>query len=133
MVIKIVERQSFTYTYSASANKEIQEIRKKYLPTEESKLNELKRLDRRVQTAGMAEALSIGVGGMMIFGTGMCVGLDVLGGGMLLSVILCTVGTAIMIPAYFIYRAIARRVGAKYIPKILKLADELDQSKGHTA
>ena len=37
---------TFSYKYSAKDNKEIQEIRKKYLPKTESKLEELKRLER---------------------------------------------------------------------------------------
>lgn len=39
------QENTFTYKYSAKENKEVQEIRKKYLPQSESKLDELKRLD----------------------------------------------------------------------------------------
>jgi len=46
---------TFIYSYSAKENKEVQEIRKKYLPQEESKLDELRRLDSAVQTSGMME------------------------------------------------------------------------------
>lgn len=53
----ISQDNTFSYKYSAVENKEIQEIRKKYLPQSESKLEELKRLDMQVQNAGMAESL----------------------------------------------------------------------------
>lgn len=52
----------FSYIYSAKENKEILEIRKKYLPREESKLDELKRLDKIVQTSGTVESLCAGIG-----------------------------------------------------------------------
>ena len=117
----------FSYHYSASDNQEIQEIRKKYLPQEESKMDELKRLDHIVQIAGMSESLIIGIGGCLIFGIGMCLGLDVIEGNMLLTVLASLVGTAGMIAAYPVYRKIYRRTKAKLAPRILELADELTQ------
>ena len=36
------QETTFIYNYSAKENKEVQEIRNKYLPREESKLEELK-------------------------------------------------------------------------------------------
>ncbi len=54
--MKLKENQTmentFNYTYSAKENAEILEICKKYLPQCESKLEELKRLDKAVQAAG---------------------------------------------------------------------------------
>lgn len=51
----------FSYTYSASANQEVLNIRKKYWPQEESKVDELKRLDHLVQNSGVIESLSAGM------------------------------------------------------------------------
>ena len=118
----IVENQIFSYTYSASVNKEVQEIRKKYIPKEESKLDILKRLDRQVQNAGTLESLAAGILGALIFGVGMCAGLDVIGGGM----ILCIVGVFLMIPAYPLYRILSNKAKEKYVPQILKLTDEIE-------
>lgn len=56
------QENTFSYKYSEKEAKEIQEIRKKYLPQGESKLDELKRLDRVVQNSGMVESLCIGIG-----------------------------------------------------------------------
>lgn len=122
----IVENQIFSYTYSASVNKEVQEIRKKYIPKEESKLDILKRLDRQVQNAGTLESLAAGILGALIFGVGMCAGLDVIGGGMILAVILCIVGVFLMIPAYPLYRILSNKAKEKYVPQILKLTDEIE-------
>lgn len=45
----------FRYSYSAKQNEEVLSIRNKYLPQPESKLEELKRLDQCVNSAGMAD------------------------------------------------------------------------------
>ena len=75
----------FRYRYSAAQNSEVRSIREKYLPRQESKLDELRRLDRRVQSAGLAEALSIGAAGCPLFGLGLCIAMHVLGGSTLLG------------------------------------------------
>ena len=71
---------SFYYRYSAKQHREVEDIRKKYLPKEESKIDRLRRLDKRVRLAGMIESLTVGIIGCLIFGIGMCFGLDVFGG-----------------------------------------------------
>ena len=60
------QNTTFVYSYSAKENKEIQEIRKKYLPKSESTLDELKRLDGMVQSSGTVPALIVGIIGCLI-------------------------------------------------------------------
>lgn len=116
---------TFHYTYSASQNQEVLAIRQKYMPREESKLEELKRLDHSVQQSGMLESLSVGVTGCLVFGLGLCLAMKVIGDSMLLGVIVGIIGAAIMIPAYPIYRAVSAKVRAKLTPRILQLVSEL--------
>lgn len=116
---------SFNYTYSAARNQEVQAIRKKYLPPEEDKLDELKRLDRLVQTSGVAQALCAGIIGCLIFGLGMCMAMEVIGGGLLMGVAVSLVGAAVMLPAYPIQRTISSKKKAELTPRILQLAAEL--------
>ena len=78
------QENTFSYKYSAKENKEVEEIRKKYLPQSESKLEELKRLDGRVQSSGVLEALCVGIGGLLLFGLGMCLAMQVIGSGALM-------------------------------------------------
>ena len=66
------QETTFIYKYSAKENAEVQAIRKKYLPREESKLEELKRLDCMVQNSGTMESLCVGIGGTLVLGIGMC-------------------------------------------------------------
>ena len=83
-----MQKDIFTYSYSAKENAEVQAIRKKYLPKSESKLEELKRLDEMVQASGMVESLSAGIGGALIFGLGMCLAMQVIGSGLIMMIAL---------------------------------------------
>ena len=123
-----MENKSFTYNYSAARNKEVESIRRKYMPREESKLETLKRLDYRVQSAGMIEGLCLGIIGALVFGIGMCFFLDVFAGAAWLTAILMICGTLLMIPAYPIYRRIARKTKAALTPEILRLSEEIMKS-----
>ena len=119
---------TFSYRYSAQENKEVQEIRKKYLPKSESKLEELKRLDRQVQSSGLIEGLSAGIGGLLVFGLGMCFSMQVLGNGiifMILGVLIGIIGAALMAVAYPVYRRAYKKAKEKYAPRILELSAEL--------
>lgn len=120
-----MESKPFTYNYSAARNKEIESIRKKYMPHEESKLETLKRLDNRVQSAGMLVGLCLGLGGALLFGVGMCFGLGALVGAAWLKYLFGAVGVAVMIPAYPVYKRIAKKVKAELTPEILRLSEEL--------
>ena len=117
--------QAFSYTYSAKENQEVLDIRKKYLPREETKLEELKRLDELVQSSGIVEGLSAGIGGTMLLGLGMCLAMEVIGNAIWLGVILGLIGIAGMIGAFPIYRKFFRKAKAQHINRILQLTEEL--------
>jgi len=122
------QETTFIYNYSAKENKEIQDIRSKYLPREESKLEELKRLDYTVQNSGMIESLCAGIGGVLIFGLGLCLAMQVIGSGVfsiVLGILLGIVGMIGMIIAYPVYRKMVQKAKADYAPRILQLTDEL--------
>ena len=124
-----MENEIFTYQYSAKTNKEVERIRSKYLPPEENKLERLRTLDRRVQSAGMLWGLTLGLVGCLIFGIGMCFGLDVLGGADWLTLLFCAAGTILMIPAYPVYRHIAKKTKETLAPEILRLSEEIMNSR----
>jgi len=120
-----MENNTFSYNYSAARNKEVESIRKKYMPKEESKLKRLKRLDLHVQMAGTIESLCFGILGALVFGIGMCFFLDVFAGAAWFSALFMVIGTLIMIPAYPIYRRIALKTKAELAPEILRLSEEI--------
>lgn len=115
----------FNYQYSAKQNNEIERIRSKYLPREENKMDTLRRLDSRVQNAGVIESLVIGIIGSLVFGIGMCFGLDVFGGGDWLTVLFCAIGASLMIPAHPVYKHIAKKTKERLTPEILRLSEEI--------
>lgn len=125
-------KDTFIYNYSAKENAEVQAIRKKYLPREESKLEELKRLDYTVQTSGMVESLSAGIGGALIFGLGMCLAMQIIGSEMILrilGVLVAIVGIVGMLVAYPIYRKVFEKTKEKHMPRILELTADLTGNK----
>ena len=123
-----MENNTFSYNYSAARNKEVESIRRKYMPHEESKLERLKKLDLRVQMAGTIESLCFGIVGALVFGIGMCFFLDAFAGAAWITVLLMVLGTIIMIPAYPIYRRIARKTKTELTPEILRLSEEIMKS-----
>ena len=127
-----MQKDMFTYSYSAKENAEVQAIRKKYLPKSESKLEELKRLDEMVQASGMTESLSAGIGGALVLGLGMGLAMQVIGSGivmMVLGVLIGIAGMIGMLVAYPVYRKIFKRTKEKYAPRILELTAELTGEK----
>ena len=120
-----MNENAFSYTYSAACNQEVLNIRKKYLPKEETKLEELKRLDHLVQNSGVMEALIIGVGGCLIFGVGMCFGLGVFGTVTWPAMIFGLIGLVGMVFAYPVNRKCYNKAKNAYLPRILELTAEL--------
>ena len=120
-----MKENTFSYTYSATCNQEVLNIRKKYLPKEESKLEELKRLDHLVQNAGVMEALIVGVVGCLIFGVGMCFGLGVFGPVTWPAVIFGLIGAIGMIFTYPVNRKCYNKMKDQHLPRILELTAEL--------
>ena len=119
------QENAFCYTYSARDNQEVLEIRRKYLPREETKLEELKRLDSLVRNSGVMESLIAGVGGCLIFGLGMCLAMEVIGHTVWLGILLGMIGTAGMLAAYPVYRSAFARAKALHTPRILELTAQL--------
>ena len=116
---------AFSYTYRATCNQEVLNIRKKYLPREETKLEELKRLDSLVQNSGVTQSLCAGIGGCLVFGLGLCLAIEVIGQMIWLGVILGLVGAVGMLVAYPVYRKFFNKAKAQHTPRILELAAEL--------
>ena len=111
-----MNENAFSYTYSATCNQEVLNIRKKYLPKEETKLEELKRLDSLVQNSGVTESLCAGIGGCLIFGLGLCLAMEVIGQMIWLGVILGLVGAVGMLAAFPVYRKFFNKAKARHTP-----------------
>ena len=85
-----------------------------------------------VQNSGTLESLCAGIGGALVFGLGLCLAMQVIGSGVLttvLGVLLGIVGMVSMIVAYPIYRKVFTNAKTKYAPRILELTAELTGGK----
>lgn len=117
----------FEYTYSAKQQTELENIRKKYLPREESKMDRLRRLDESVTRLGTMISIIVGIAGTLIMGFGMCLCLE--WNLFVPGVIVGVVGMAILAAAYPIYSKITQKRRDKIASEILRLTDEIENKK----
>ena len=68
----VMDKAGFEFTYSAKQQEEVERIRNKYIPKEESKMEKLIRLDKQAERPGTIASIAVGTIGTLIFGVGMC-------------------------------------------------------------
>ena len=115
----------FHYTYSAKQQEEIQQIREKYLPKTEDKMEQLRRLDRSATKKGTIVSVALGVIGCLVMGIGMCCTMEWAGRWFVPGIIIGVIGIVMIALAYPLYEHITKKERKKIAPLILKLADEL--------
>lgn len=121
------EKEEFVYTYSAQTNKEIEKIREKYLPKQESKLEMLIRLDKQTEKKGQAVSIALGVVGSFLLGIGMCctmvwdIGIIM----MIVGIIVGLFGIGIIGLAYPTYKKLTEKERAKVAEQMIALSNEL--------
>ena len=125
-----MENHSFEYTYSAQQQQEVEAIRQKYLPKEEDKMEQLRRLHAIPVQKAQAAALSAGVVGTLIMGTGMSLVMteigDLLGSlAIVAGITVGIVGIVLAALAYPIYNRVLKKQRQKIAPEILRLSEEL--------
>ncbi len=123
------EQNTFRYTYSAKEQKEIQRIRKKYLPDEmsksASKIDELRRLDRSANKKGIASAVIFGIVGVLILALGMACILEWDKVFFVPGLFIGGTGIVLIISCYPLYMHITRKERKKIAYEVLTLTDEL--------
>lgn len=127
-----MENHSFEYTYSAKRQQEVEEIRKKYLPREEDKMEQLRKLHSIPTQKAQSVSIAIGVIGALILGSGMSLCMTELGEllgslAMTVGVIVGLVGITLVALAYPLYNRTLKKERERIAPEILKLTDELLQ------
>lgn len=125
------QEASFIYHYSAKENKEILDIRRRYLPCEESKLDTLKRLDAKVKRPASTLAYIFGSIGAIIMGSGMSLVMtDIaqtiqLTDPMPIGIGIGIVGMFMALINYPIYKGILKSRRKKYANEIIALSDQI--------
>ena len=127
-----MENNSFEYTYSTERQQEIEAIRKKYLPKEEDKMEQLRRLHSIPTEKAQAASIAIGVLGTLILGTGMSLCMTELGAAlghlaMVIGILVGLFGLVMVALAYPVYNIVLRKERQRIAPEILRLSEELLQ------
>lgn len=125
-----MENNSFEYTYSAKRQQEVEEIRKQYLPKEDNKMDQLRKLHSIPTQKAQAASLAVGIIGALILGTGMSLCMTELGGflggtAMFIGIPVGIIGIVLVALAYPLYSRILKKEREKIAPEILRLTDEL--------
>ena len=124
--------ESFKMTYSGKQQEEIKNIRSKYVSTEESTIDRIKRLDGNVTKKATVRSLILGIIGTLIMGIGMSFVMTEIGRifgegyiGMIVGCIIGIIGIAIVALAYPVYNGTLKNERKRIAPEIIRLTDEL--------
>ncbi len=133
----INKNETFNYTYSAVQQKEIEDIRKKYISNtvleETDKMELLRKLDLGVTKKASVISLSVGIVSALIMGFGMSLVMTDMGAAigmtsvMLPGILIGVLGMAGVISAYPLYQHIIKKERKRIAPQILKLTEELSR------
>lgn len=127
------ENETFCYTYSAKQQEEISKIRRKYETAEEDKMEQIRRLDAGVTRKASVRALSIGIIGALVMGSGMSLimtNLSEIFGmsqteAMMAGIVIGSIGIVLVCCAYPVYNRTIAKERKRIAPEILRLTDEL--------
>ena len=126
------EEKTFCYTYSAKQQEEIQTIRRKYMPPEEDKMEQLRKLDASVSQKATIGSILVGVIGALTLGFGMSLVMTELSSmlgmadeGMILGIVVGILGILFIVCAYPSYTYILKKERKRIATEILRLTDEL--------
>ena len=109
-----------------------EKIASEYAPKETSKIVALKKLDAKAKMGANIFAYSFGVASALVFGTGMCLGMQVIGSGITSMVIGIVVGIIGMLGCgvnYPIYKRMLENGKNKYAYEIVELAREISEGE----
>ena len=105
-------------------------IAKEYAPKDSSKIKALRKLDRKAKLPATIFTYTWGIISALVFGTGMCLGMQVIGSGITGMVIGIIVGIIGMVGCgvnYPIYNKMLENGKKKYAYEIVQLAREISE------
>ena len=107
-------------------------IAKEYAPKDSSKIVALRELDRKAKLPATVFTYTFGIISSLVLGIGMCLAMQVLGGGIIGMVIGIIVGVVGIIGCgvnYPIYKKMLENGKKKYAYEIVELAREISEKK----
>lgn len=115
----------FEYTYSAPQQDELKKIREKYLPKEETKRDQLRRLHESTTKKGQTCALTLGIVSALVLGVGMCCTMVWKSTLFVPGIFVGCAGILGMSVTYPLFHRITDRERQRLAPEILRLSNEL--------
>ena len=100
-------------------------IAKDYAPKEDSKIIALKKLDRRAKLPATIFTYSCGIISALVFGTGMCMSMQIIGGGIVMGIIIGIIGLFGCGINYPVSKKMLEKGKKKYAFEIVQLAKEI--------
>lgn len=119
------QSETFQFSYSAKEQEEIKNIRQKYEPKEEGKMEQLRRLDAGVTQKGTVLSLVVGIVSCLLFGTGMSCVMVFSSRWLIPGIVIGIVGLLGVAMAYPLFLHVTQKERERIAPEILRLADEL--------
>ena len=122
---------TFSYTYSAKENEEVQRIRDRYTQTSRTDMDELKELDAKVHRPANVFAYTYGSISAIIMGAGMSLVMTDIGEILGLSSVMIpgiaigVVGLGLALTTYPIYKGMLNSRRKKFAPRILELSEKI--------
>jgi len=121
----------FQYNYSAAQSKEAQKIRSQYTEKDDTRLDELRKLDAQVKRPANVFGYTFGSISAIVMGSGMSLVMTDIGGMIGLSeplipgIMAGIIGMIPMALAYPVYNRVLKKERQRIAPEILRLSDEL--------
>ncbi|CAM4201681.1 hypothetical protein P4H94_12970 [Paenibacillus macerans] len=123
------ENKTFTYMYSAKQQEEVNSIRQKYIPKEENKMEQLRKLDKSTETPGTIISIIVGAIGVLLIGVGLCCTLLWINAMLIPGIVVGVIGIAGVALAYPLFNFITKKQREKLAPQIMRLSQELMDEK----
>ena len=106
-----------------------EKIASEYAPKKTSKVNALKKLDKKAKVPAEVFAYTFGIISTLLFGTGMCLAMKVIGNGsaimMGLGIFIGIIAMVLMSVNYLIYKKMLEKGKNKYASDIIELAKQI--------
>ena len=121
--------EKFVFNYSAKQQKEVEQIREKYMPRKENKLDEIRKLDEGVGVKATTITIIIGIISSLILGVGMCCTMVWQDTMFLPGVVIGIIGLLGIGITYPVYNFIIKKERSKIAEQIIKLSNEFESEQ----
>ena len=102
-------------------------IAKEYAPKDDSKLIALKKLDNKAKLPAIIFTYSFGIVSALIFGTGMCMAMQIIGKSVVWGIIIGLIGMIGCGVNYPLYKKMLEKGKEKYAYEIVELARQISE------